>query len=842
MHLTWLVLLALMSAQEYPTYELTQETSSQYERSGILELKTSGQAPFGPSLPRLSFNAYYETNTILHVRITDAEAERWDPDNYPILMEGRSPMYQLEVRQMPFSFNVVRNGMSLFDTQGPGGAASLYFADLYLEIGTSTPSDPNVYGLGERVTSFRLPTDNTRFTIWALAQDCIYDTGKEERGRNMYGHHPFYMELRDGLAHGVYFHNINAMDAVFTDSRLTFKTVGGMMDFYFFMGPTPQAVVQQYLSVIGAPMLPPYWSLGFHQCRWGYSSLSKLQEVVRNYERFDLPLDVLWSDIDYMDSFKDFTLDTNRYPAEGFKELMEELHAAGRHYVPIVDAGIKVEEGYFAYEDGLDMGVFITRRANTTTPFEGQVWPGKSVFVDWFHPNSYDYWARMLATMQEVVPFDGIWIDMNEASSFCDGECPGFYNDTEEQMTLPYVPGNHSLEDQLLPLLAQQYEGPLHTIFNTHGTFGTMETEATHNYLAETFNERPFVLSRSSRAGHGQWGFHWLGDNWSLWDQMRDSIAGVFNFQLFGVGLVGADVCGFHNDTTDELCSRWLQLGGFYPFMRNHNDIGWKSQELYALGPEVMKRGKDAIHLRYSLILYFYTQLHLYSDPSREDSAPLFRPLLFDFPELPETYTNQEQIMVGPALLFNPVLYPGLTEVSAFVPVSEIWYDYFTGQRIPSEPQQVFSADLDHISLLLRGGTAIPTQNPTDAVTVVSMRTRPIDIKVALNSDGKAAGNFILDDGVSLNTIQEEAYSEYKIKAKCVEKRCVVSVWQVTFGYKSSTDYLMLGKVEIYGLQAPVRSARIKTKALSVTARGDVLQVDVQKPLGRTVTVELLLA
>ena len=392
----------------------------------------------------------------------------------------------------------------------------------------------------------------------------------------MYGHHPFYLELRDGLAHGVYFHNINAMDAVFSKGRLAFKTVGGLLDLYFFMGPTPQAVIQQYHSVIGAPMLPPFWALGYHQCRWGYSSLGDLQEVVRGYEDNDLPLDVLWSDIDYMDVFKDFTLDTSRFPSEGFKTLLSQLHVAGRHYVPIVDAGVKVESGYFGYEEGVAMDIFIKRRANTTEYFEGQVWPGKSVFVDWFHPQAQTYWSSMLDTLHNFVPFDGVWIDMNEASSFCDGECPGFYSTPEEHMDLPYIPGNHSLEDQVLPLLAQQYGGHLHTVFNTHGTFGTMETEATHNFLAEKFQQRPFVLSRSSRPGHGRWGFHWLGDNWSLWQQMRESITGVFNFQFFGVGLVGADICGFHNNTSVELCSRWLHLGAFYPFMRNHNDYGWK--------------------------------------------------------------------------------------------------------------------------------------------------------------------------------------------------------------------------------------------------------------------------
>lgn len=170
MGVTWLACLAFAFAQvsEYPTYQLTKEAHLQYQESAILELTDPGTSSFGQSLPRLSFNAYYETDSILHIRITDAEAERWDPDNYPIRTQARQPAYDLQLQSQPFSFTVLREGNTLFASQGVDGAPALYFADTYLELSTALPGNPNIYGLGERVTRFRLDTDETRYAIWAL--------------------------------------------------------------------------------------------------------------------------------------------------------------------------------------------------------------------------------------------------------------------------------------------------------------------------------------------------------------------------------------------------------------------------------------------------------------------------------------------------------------------------------------------------------------------------------------------------------------------------------------------------------------------------------------------------
>jgi alpha-glucosidase (family GH31 glycosyl hydrolase) len=254
---------------------------------------------------------------------------------------------------------------------------SVTFEDQYLQIGTQLPSNPNIYGLGEHVCPLRLTSGQT-YTMWN------FDTATPVN-LNLYGSHPFYLDLRSsGLAHGVFLRNSNGMDVSLNDQSLSYKVIGGILDFYFFLGPQPEAVIEQYQEVIGHPALPPYWALGFHQSRYGYPNVETLEAVVGNYSSNKLPLDTMWTDIDYMDQYKDFTLDPNNFAEDKMQQFVANLHSDGQHYVVITDPGIKNENGYKPYDDGVNAGVFIRDKNNNF--FVGKVWPGNTVFPDFFHP------------------------------------------------------------------------------------------------------------------------------------------------------------------------------------------------------------------------------------------------------------------------------------------------------------------------------------------------------------------------------------------------------------------------------------------------------------------------
>lgn len=237
------------------------------------------------------------------------------------------------------------------------------------------------------------------------------------------------------------------------------------------------------------------------------------------------------------------------------------------HYIPIIDAGIKV--GGAADTEGLNRGVFIKDADGNS--LVGKVWPGATHFVDFFHPNATQFWGEMLDKLYSKVKFSGIWLDMNEIANFCDGPCDqpktkGF----DYTNDLPYIPGADGIETHTIPLNSTHY-GNLKEA-DVHAFSAMLETYATNTYL-KSKNMKPFIITRGSTMGSNKFGFHWTGDNGVSFEFLKGSIADNFNNQLWGFQMVGADICGFAGNTTEELCSRWFQLGSLYPFARDHTEI-----------------------------------------------------------------------------------------------------------------------------------------------------------------------------------------------------------------------------------------------------------------------------
>lgn len=196
----------------------------------------------------------------------------------------------------PFSFSITRGEEVLFDTS----AASIVFESQYLRLRTKLPENPNLYGLGEHSDPFRLNTTDYIRTLWSQDAYAI------PSGANLYGNHPVYFEHRTTGTHGVFFVNSNGMDIKINntngaDQYLEYNTLGGVLDFYFLAGPTPIAVSQQYAEVVGLPVMMPYWGFGFHNCRYGYQDAFAVAEAIYNYSKAGIPLETMWTDIDYMD-------------------------------------------------------------------------------------------------------------------------------------------------------------------------------------------------------------------------------------------------------------------------------------------------------------------------------------------------------------------------------------------------------------------------------------------------------------------------------------------------------------------------------------------------------------
>lgn len=807
---------------------------------GHLQIKEKNSI-YGPDIPYLQLHVKHETDNRLRVHITDAEKQRWEvpytllprdqptPSKQTIGRSRKNPVTASEFSGSklifsytadPFAFSVKRksNGQTLFnsssDQSNPYG--DLVFKDQYLEISTKLPEDASLYGLGENTQPHGIKLyPNDPYTLYTL------DVSAINLNTDLYGSHPVYMDLRnvggEAYAHGVLLMNSNGMDVFYRGGSLTYKVIGGILDFYFFSGPSPLDVVDQYTALIGRPAPMPYWALGFHQCRWGYHNLSVVEDVVENYKKAKIPLDVIWNDDDHMDSHKDFTLSSANYPRPKLLAFLEKIHSQGMKYIVLIDPGIAVNSSYGVYQRGIADDVFIKYEGK---PYLAQVWPGAVNFPDYLNPKTVDWWVDEIKRFHELVPVDGLWIDMNEASNFCSGLCtipegkqcptgsgPGWIccldckNITKTRWDEPPYKINASglqvpIGYKTIATSAVHYNGVLE--YDAHSLYGFSETIATHKALQGLEGKRPFILSRSTFVGSGHYAAHWTGDNQGTWNDLKYSISTMLNFGIFGVPMVGSDICGFYPAPTEELCNRWIEVGAFYPFSRDHANFYSPRQELYQWD-SVAESARNALGMRYKLLPYLYTlnyEAHI-------SGAPIARPLFFSFPNLTEVYGLSTQFLLGSSVMVSPVLDEGKSEVKALFPPGT-WYNLFDmTQAITSTESHYITLDapLHVVNVHLYQNTILPMQQ--GGMISKEARMTPFSLIVTFPAgaaDGEAKGNLFLDDDELPEMKLGNGYSTY-VDFYASVGQGMVKVWSdVQDGKFALENRWIIEKVTVLGL------------------------------------------
>jgi len=272
-----------------------------------------------PNLLQLKAEIFLQADNELRVLIKDSQNIRWEipeKDPYPhdketqYIYGGNTVLYQVEIESKPFSFTIIRPATKevLFSTQ----YFNLICSDRYFEFSNSLPTE-NIFGIGERVFKLKLQIPGM-YTIWNRDLPGKMDDA-ESGASNTYGLYPLYlMREKSGHFHMVYLRNSNGMDVFLNNTiirdkkgifyelkTITYKITGGVIDLKFFLGgdqKSPEEVTKMFHRYLGGYSLQPFWSFGFHQCRYGYHNLSDLNKTLANYYYYGMPLDAIWIDID----------------------------------------------------------------------------------------------------------------------------------------------------------------------------------------------------------------------------------------------------------------------------------------------------------------------------------------------------------------------------------------------------------------------------------------------------------------------------------------------------------------------------------------------------------------
>lgn len=574
------------------------------------------------------------------------------------------------------------------------------------------------YGLGEKAA--RLDKRRGRFTLWNT------DAFKYVEGTDpLYQSIPFYLGLEDGHAYGLFYDNPHRSTFEFghlSQESVDYSAEGGDLDYYYFHGPSLKQVVARYTELTGRMPLPPLWALGHHQSRYSYYPDSTAERVVAEFRRRRLPLDVLHLDIHYMDGYRVFTWDRNRFPDPA--GLLRRLGDRGVRVVAIVDPGVKhqpadpaaPEASYPVFDQGLAADYFLRRRDGSL--WIGKVWPGDSVFVDYTQAEARRWWGDLHRTLLEP-GVAGIWNDMNEPSDFLD------------QTGAKHADVVFADEGRRTPYAANR------------NVFALLMSRSTHEALRRLQpDRRPFVISRAGYAGIQRYAAKWTGDNHATFAAVALNIPMFATLGLSGQTFVGADIPGYTGRADGELLVRAYQASLFAPFLRNHTSIDQYDNEPWRYGAPYEDMVRESLRLRYALLPYLYTSV----EEAHRTGLPVFRPLVLEFQDDPTTAGLDDQYMAGAALLVAPVLRAGQRARDVYLPPGR-WYDFATGAPLDGGRLVPVRAPLEHLPIFQRGGTILPSTDPMEHTG--ERPWSPLRLTVAPDAAGTARGALYEDDGLT---------------------------------------------------------------------------------------------
>ncbi len=570
--------------------------------------------------------------------------------------------------------------------------------------------------------------------------------------KSLYGAHPYLIldgespflawidfpgHIRFDVGHGV-------------RNRLDIQVAGGDFDLWIIDGAPLDRLVQAFRQLIGKPYIPPKWGMGYQQCRWSYIDEGQVLEVAEQFDAHGLPIDAIYLDIDYMERYKDFTIDGEAFPQ--MESLIGKMKEQGLRLVPIIDAGVKIEAGYPVYEEGLARGFFCTDERGS--PFVAAVWPGRVHFPDFLNPEArrwFGEWYRVLIDLG----FEGFWNDMNEPAIFYTDagieaaidlaeKCRGQNLDITSFFNLTHT--FESINNRKADYQAMHHwvDGKRISHDKVHNLYGMNMTRSAAEGFAEYCPEKRLLMfSRASAVGAHRYGGIWTGDNHAWWEHLLLNVRMMPALNFCGYLYCGADTGGFSGDTSPELLIRWFQFSLFTPLFRNHAAMGTRRQEPYAYDGETVGILRNILELRYSMIPWLYSELL----KAAESDHPLFKPLSWSYRDN-RSRDIDDQLLLGAGLMLAPVVQPSLRGRMVWLPEAmALWRASGCASRewvvVPAGDHYI-KLGLSETAVFLRPDAMLVLAEPANRVERISVTT--LDVTVFLVNHSQHT--LLDDDGI----------------------------------------------------------------------------------------------
>lgn len=592
--------------------------------------------------------------------------------------------------------------------------------------------DDIIYGLGEANRGI-----NKRG--WKYISNCSDDPNHTEDKLSLYAAHNFII-IAGKKNTGLFFDYPGKLTFDIGYTRMDTLTVScdaSDLDLYVIDGASPYDITKQFRRIIGRSYIPPKFAFGYGQSRWGYRTAEDFKKVAEGYRENHIPIDMIYMDIDYMDSYKDFTLNED---FQNFPEYVKGMKDQNIRLIPIIDAGVKIEEGYDVYEEGVKNQYFCQREDGSN--FVAAVWPGDTHFPDFLNPEAREWFGDKYRFLTDQ-GIEGFWNDMNEpaifysregleearemARVFADGSAGNWDDDGSSDGKV----GVWQLGGKLQSLAnsPEDYRRFYHNVDGrkirhdkVHNLFGFNMTRAAGEAFERIDPDRRFLMfSRSSYIGMHRYGGVWTGDNKSWWSHLLLNIKMLPSLNMCGFLYTGADLGGFGADTTRELLLRFLALGVFTPLMRNHAALGTREQECYQF--ENVEDFRHVIGVRYRLLPYLYSE---YMKAALNDDL-YFKPLAFVYPDDKMALRVEDQLMLGNEIMIAPVYeqngrgrYVYLPEEMKFV---KFLPDGTISEEVLCAGVHYVDVALNEVPLFIRSGKCIPVADAAEYADAVHTDT-----------------------------------------------------------------------------------------------------------------------